>query len=504
MPDERAINKVIYGGNTLMDITDTTATESDVASGESFYLANGTRGVGTATYAGSATANGPATKTVAIPYGECDGTSTSTAFTATVSGITSLYDGVCVYLKNGVVTSASGWTLNINNLGAYPVYQSQAAASRTSTIYNVAYTGLFVFNSTRIEGGCWDYFYGYNSDTNTIAYQVRRYQTDLVTYTKLYRYQFSFTRTDNTVLPVNAVSNNTGTSKTLTTESFDPFGMIYYYSTTTTVDPGASPGASYMWIEYPTADLRYSFNTGTTLTAKSPVFIKCSPQSDGTFKLSGNDCIVQTLPNTVDGYAYIYLGRAYDTYRITLDLEHPIYYYNNGGLRQWTNSVGDIPSGGTQGQVLTKNSNNNYDTTWSTVNIPTVPTNVSSFTNDAGYITTETDPTVPSWAKQTDPPTYTLTYDQNSSVGSAQVGTAVTGTANYTPSGDIKVVGTKKYTINVPASVSRSFSGSGYDNGIWLSLSVTLYNMSSVDILVPKDITFAGSGVNFIIERDNT
>lgn len=50
MPEEKAINKVIYGGNTLMDITDTTATESDVVSGEIFYLANGTRGVGTANY----------------------------------------------------------------------------------------------------------------------------------------------------------------------------------------------------------------------------------------------------------------------------------------------------------------------------------------------------------------------------------------------------------------------------------------------------------------------
>lgn len=31
------------------------------------------------------------------------------------------------------------------------------------------------------------------------------------------------------------------------------------------------------------------------------------------------------------------------------------------------------------------------------INIPTVPTNVSDFTNDAGYLTsyTETDPTVP-------------------------------------------------------------------------------------------------------------
>lgn len=34
------------------------------------------------------------------------------------------------------------------------------------------------------------------------------------------------------------------------------------------------------------------------------------------------------------------------------------------------------------------------------------PTNVSSFTNDAGYIISETDPTVPSWAKEPSKPTY--------------------------------------------------------------------------------------------------
>lgn len=41
--------------------------------------------------------------------------------------------------------------------------------------------------------------------------------------------------------------------------------------------------------------------------------------------------------------------------------------------------------------------------------LPTVPTLVSAFTNDAGYITdyTETDPTVPAWAKATTKPTYT-------------------------------------------------------------------------------------------------
>lgn len=43
-----------------------------------------------------------------------------------------------------------------------------------------------------------------------------------------------------------------------------------------------------------------------------------------------------------------------------------------------------------------------------TSDLPTVPTNVSAFTNDAGYLTsyTETDPTVPSWAKASSKPSY--------------------------------------------------------------------------------------------------
>lgn len=39
--------------------------------------------------------------------------------------------------------------------------------------------------------------------------------------------------------------------------------------------------------------------------------------------------------------------------------------------------------------------------------IDDIPTNVSDFNNDAGYITQETDPTVPAWAKESTKPTYT-------------------------------------------------------------------------------------------------
>ena len=45
-----ANNKVVYGNTTIMDITDTTATASDVAAGEVFYDRGGVRTVGTGNY----------------------------------------------------------------------------------------------------------------------------------------------------------------------------------------------------------------------------------------------------------------------------------------------------------------------------------------------------------------------------------------------------------------------------------------------------------------------
>ena len=68
-----------------------------------------------------------------------------------------------------------------------------------------------------------------------------------------------------------------------------------------------------------------------------------------------------------------------------------------------------------------RNSIENLATVASTGNysdLTGAPTNVSSFSNDAGYLTsfTETDPTVPSWAKAESKPTYTA-----SEVGAAAV-----------------------------------------------------------------------------------
>lgn len=281
-----------------------------------------------------------------IFYGEVDSTSTSTAFTATISGITSYFDGLTILLKNGVVTSAENFTININGLGGKGSYSNMAtgnsttptAPTRDTTIFNINYTMMFIYSSTLVSGGCWIGYRGYNSDTNTIAYNVRRGQADYVTNTALYRYQICFTMSNGKLLPANTSSNTTGTSKTLTTTAFDPFQPIFYYGTTTTVSSGSSPSSSYMWYSNVSVDLRYAFNTGKTLTSKAPVYIRLAPQSDGTTKLDGNNCIVQALPSTEDNKLYLYLGRSYSDYQISLDIVHPIYYYKDGAIRLWTNS----------------------------------------------------------------------------------------------------------------------------------------------------------------------
>lgn len=91
--------------------------------------------------------------------------------------------------------------------------------------------------------------------------------------------------------------------------------------------------------------------------------------------------------------------------------------------------------------------------------IPTVPTKVSAFTNDAGYITgyTETDPTVPAWAKASTKPTYTA-----SEVGALPDTTVIptvptnvsafNNDAGYLTSAPVTSVNSKTGAVNLTAS----------------------------------------------------
>lgn len=296
------------------------------------------------TYADSAVAGGAASKTEAIPFGIVDNTSTSTIFTATVPGITELKDGTAVLLKNGVVTSKAGFTININNLGAYPAYSNMAAATAESTVFNIDYTMLFVFDSTRGENGGWICYRGYDSNTNTIGYYIRTNSSSRPMDSITYRYRILFSSADDTkwVPSTNSTSTNATAARDVCQTPINPFGEIVYYGTTASVAAGSSPSTSYLW-QQNVLTFGYAFNrTGAALvlTYPAPIYIKCAPQSDGSAVIDANTPYVQQLPSTADGKIYIYLGRAYSATSIELVPYHPVYYYSDGAIRLWTNQNG--------------------------------------------------------------------------------------------------------------------------------------------------------------------
>lgn len=295
--------------------------------------------------------------TAAIPYGECDSTSTATAFTATVDGITSLYDGVTVMLRNGVVTSASGFTININNLGAKPVYSNMATGNtvtptdptRDTTIFNINYTMLLVYDSNIVSGGGWICYRGYDANTNTIGYQLRTNSGNLPASDTGYRYRLWLTSADGTEwVPINtSTSTNATTARTLNTRPIDPFGPIVYNSTNGTVNADARPSVTTLWQQYA---LTVGYSYVLSMTAWKPVYLKCTPQTNGSAIMNA---LTQTLPSSKDGFIYIYLGLAYSTTAMELRAEHPVYWHDGTGIRIWSGaeSSGSDPTAMTAQEV---------------------------------------------------------------------------------------------------------------------------------------------------------
>ena len=312
-------------------------------------------------YAASNEPAGNALKANGILFGQVDSTSTSTRFTAQIPGVTEYYDGLTIMLKNGVVTSASGFTININGLGGKQAYSNMAAATAETTLFNINYTMLFVYDSTRVSGGGWICYRGYDANTNTIGYQLRTNSTvmkvsDTARYYKLY-----FTSADGELwVPASVNStNNTTSARPVNQRPIDPWGRIVYTSANTNYAAGANLAATFIWDQYALA-LGYSFNrTGAalTLTTYKPVYVKCAPQSDGSAIMDADTPIVQALPTTADGKIYIFLGVAYSATNIELYPNHPVYYYADGAIRLWTNAAASsgLPSvsASDNGKVLT-------------------------------------------------------------------------------------------------------------------------------------------------------
>ena len=90
------------------------------------------------------------------------------------------------------------------------------------------------------------------------------------------------------------------------------------------------------------------------MTTKTPVYVKCTPQSDGSAIIDSTTPFVQALPSTEDGKIYIFMGIAYSATNIELVQCHPIYHYKDGSIRLWTNAQEGLPtvSAADNGKVL--------------------------------------------------------------------------------------------------------------------------------------------------------
>lgn len=338
----------------------------------------------------SSSGGGISTMTEGIPYGECDGTSTSTAYTATVPGITELKNGTIMLLKNGVVDSAAGFTININGLGAKKAFSNMAAATQESTTWKSAYTILFIYSEAQDSGnGAWIYYRGYYSDANSIGYQLRTNSSIWKAADQTGRYRVLLTVDEDEMMPIcTGTSTSATAAKTINTRAFDPHGPIRYYGSTTIIAQGSTYGATVLWEQY-NLTFGYSVAKGSalTMTSNKAVYLKATPQANGKAVLDSTTPWVQDLPTTEDGKIYIYLGQATSATQLELAAIHPIYCYRGGRIVEWdekpvfntiTPSSGSTASGqecyyAKSGNVVTVNIAITGLTANSTASITTLP-----------------------------------------------------------------------------------------------------------------------------------
>lgn len=381
---------------------------------ENFYFVNGT-----SSQAGNSTS----------------GSYLSTKWEGVVPGVSSAVDGLKLAYRINTNTGVgtAGAVLSIDGTNYYPVVLN--TNTKITTHYPVGSTILLVFNSAQTVAsvyltsntattvtGCWQ-IADYNTNTDTIGYSIRTNSSTLPAKFKTYRYRLLFTSADgNYWVGANASTSTNATAvRTPTTEKINPFGPIVYYGTTTAINANTNFGAGYLWQQYPIT-LGYSFNnTGTdlTLTYPAPVYLKCTPQNDGSAIIDVTTPYVQELPTTEDGKIYIFLGIAYAETTMELRIEHPVYYYKDGAIRLWSNQstsyteTDPIFSASVAASITSSDIINWNSKTSNTGTVTQVKVGNTAYDPSSGVVSLPAYPTtlpasdVSSWAKAANKPTYT-------------------------------------------------------------------------------------------------
>lgn len=268
---------------------------------------------------------------------ETDSTSTSTAFVVTVDGLTELYNGIILLIKNTKVTSATNCTLNVNGLGAKRIWLSQSNGYCT-THWGLNQTYLFIYDATNEK---WELQQGRDTDYND-TYTIRPYYSHPTVGGNGIKQYGLFARLLNNTYASFTTNNGTGTKTFDTTNYFDPT-KLFYYNGSGNLASGAVFGSNTFSMSVIRADLRYSFNGVTTsastssITGNKPVFMVFDKTSEnkGCYRLK-SPYWTQT-PNDTSAL-YVLIGYAEDSYRMDLWLDNPLFTWDGTNLVRFTSS----------------------------------------------------------------------------------------------------------------------------------------------------------------------
>ena len=268
-------------------------------------------------------------------YGYCQTAAGTAAKVVDMTGF-KLNTGATIFVKFQYANTASNPTLNVNSTGALPIYRYGTTRASTTAGTNGWSAGAVL--TFTYDGAGWIEHYWYNN-TYTLS-NLFHGSGNFLADSAVYRYQMLFHIDDDTLTPLNNDNNVTAETKTmLTSVEFDPFNEIYYYSSTTNVADGGNIGGGACYWHIAAMDLRFTFNIDNDLTAHKNVYLKCSKQSNGKFRIASASPLTQALPTTNDGYYYIHLGRATSGYQMTLYRKHPIYYHDGTQVREYRDNV---------------------------------------------------------------------------------------------------------------------------------------------------------------------
>lgn len=234
------------------------------------------------------------------------------------------YHPVCIWQNGSRLTThyAAGTYLHL-------VYD---ANQNTTSVFNIAGS-----DARQNVTGSWYVLNYYDSNSDWGYYSRRIYTSIKAGSNKIFPYTLILKNADGRY-ESNVTSSTTGTSKAKNTHGFLLEPLLWMYANAT-YNENVVVG-TYNLYHYHSGliDGRYSFNVTSSsgFTANKPIYLVGTINAtDGLFYLDDNQW-TQTLPTTEDGKVYIYLGDAYDAYRLVFINPNPVYHYSKGGLRTYS------------------------------------------------------------------------------------------------------------------------------------------------------------------------